>query len=264
MKSNIIVSLAASAALLLGSVGCVQEEQPPELPPVGTMSTELSSVNSAPQAAKNADPALMGEYSNFANAWVRVKVLQVYGTGIIAIPAVAMGLALTQDPTHQGNRWVWSITVGQTTGDLELSGDLLSGWDVDFFVSNPAQSISGFLWIEGHSNTDLTEGYWVGHDVNLPPEADEVLEIDWRYDSDTDRSLAFSNVNTSSPDLGDVITFTVLGNTATLVYDDASDASLIANIDWDTTTGVGSIEVPHYNGGEKACWDAAFMNTPCL
>jgi hypothetical protein len=264
MKSNTIVSLVAGTALLVGSLGCVQEEQPPELPPVGTMQTELGTIESAPQVAKDADPDALGDYSNFANAWVRVKLLQAYGTGIVFIPAVAMGLALTQDPSYQGDRWVWSVTVGQTTGDLELSGGPLAGWDVEFFVSNPVEGISNFLWIEGHSNPDLTEGYWLGHDVNLPAGEDEVLEIAWRYTSETDRSLAYSNVKTSSPDLGDVITYTVLGTTATVVYDDASDEDLIANITWDTTTGVGSIQVPYYNGGEKACWDASFRNAPCL
>ncbi len=264
MKTNTIVSLVASAALLVGSMGCMQQEQPPELPPVGTMKAELGTVESAPQAAKDADPDAVGDYSNFANAWVRVKLLQAYGTGIVFIPAVAMGLALSQEPTHQGDSWLWSVTVGQTTGDLELSGGLIAGWDVSFFVSNPAEGIADFLWIEGHSNPELTEGYWLGHDVNRPASDNEVLEIAWSYTSETDRSLSYSNVNSSSPDLGDVITYSVQGTTATLVYDDASDPSLIANITWDTTTGVGSIQVPYYNGGEKACWNASFVNAPCL
>ena len=35
---------------------------------------------------------------------------------------------------------------------------------------------------------------------------------------------------------------------------DASE-NLNADITWDEVTGAGSIQVPDYNDGERACWD---------
>jgi hypothetical protein len=256
---NTISSLIAASAMVLGTVGCA--EQPPELPPVASMSADISSVDSAPAIAKNAALQGDGEYTNFANGWVRVALVRAWATGVLLVPAASMGIALTQEPHKQGDRWVWSVTVGATTGDLELSADLADGWTVEFYVSN--QQLDRYLWIEGHFVTDLTSGYWLGHDPNLPAGDDEVLEISWQYTSPTDHSLEYSNVNSSSPDIGDVLSYTRSGQTATVVFDDASEPDQVATVSWDTTTGAGSIEVPLYNGGAEACWGSTFQNAPC-
>ena len=76
---------------------------------------------------------------------------------------------------------MWTVTALSTTGDLELSADLTDGWTVELYVSN--QQLDRYLWIEGHFVADLTSGYWLGHDPNLPAGNDDVLEISWRYTS---------------------------------------------------------------------------------
>jgi len=257
-----ISSTLTACAFLAASLGaCVAQEDPPELPPVGSMQANIEGPSSAPPIAKNAPLEGDGTYTNFANAWVRVKVLQAYATGIVLIPAIVMGAALTQEPTQHGGTWVWTVSAGGATADLEVRLGPVTGWDVDLYVTNA--EVTRFLWVEGNFAADLSEGYWLGHDVTLPAADNDVLEIAWTYHSDTDRTLAFSNVNHTSPDVGDVVTFTVSGTTATLVYDDASDPDLIANISWDTTSYDGSIQVPGYNGGAIACWNTAFENASC-
>jgi hypothetical protein len=260
--NKITLTALITASALTVATGCVQEE-PPDLPPVGTMTAELGTMQDAPPAAKNADPAVAGDYANFANAWVRVNVLRLYATGVVAVPAVAMALALTQEPRQQGNSWLWSLTIGEVTGDLELTAGLVSGYDVGLYVTNPSEGLDQYLWIEGHANTALSEGYWVGHSVDLPAGDDELVEISWTYLADDDRSLEFSNVSSASEDVGDVIAYAVNGTTATVVYDDASEPEKVATIIWDTVTGVGSIQVPLYNDGNAACWDASFVNVAC-
>ncbi len=262
MTKTKIATLVTCTALALSSVACVAPEDPPELPPVGTMKADIGVLDRAPAEAKNGAKAA-ADYSNFANAWVRVNILRAYAVGICAIPAAAMALALTQDPTHTGNQWTWSLTIGQTTGDLQLTYGLVDGYDVGFFVTNPDEGLDHYLWIEGAADAALSAGHWIGHSVDRPAGADEVLEIDWTYNSDSDRSLAFSNVDEASEDLGDVITYTVSGTTATVVFDDASDPDLVATAVWNTETGAGYLQVPGYNGGEPACWDEAFLNVPC-
>ena len=261
MNKTTLTALMTASALALATA-CVQEE-PPDLPPVGTMTAELGTMEDAPAAAKNADPAVAGDYANFANAWVRVNVLRLYAAGVVAIPAVAMALALTQDPQHEGNSWLWSLTIGEVTGDLELTAGLVSGYDLGLYVTNPEEGLDRFMWIEGHANIALSEGYWVGHSVDLPAADNEVLEISWTYLAEDDRSLEFSNVSSASEDVGDVIAYAVSGTTATVIFDDASEPAQVATIVWDTVTGVGSIQVPLYNDGNKACWDASFVNVVC-
>ena len=257
--------LALAIALISSqAAGCVQEE-PPELPPVTSLTANLSAPESAPLEAKNADPAGAGDYSNFANAWVRVKILQLYGAGIVLIPGVVMAAALNQEPRQEvradSEAWIWSVSALGATADLEIATGLVSGWDVDLLVSNA--ELDRYLWIEGNFALDLSEGVWTAHDANLPADADSALEIRWTHVSDTDRTLVFENTNQSSPDVGDRLTFSVSGTTATLRFEDASDPGVVANISWDTDTAAGSIEVPLHNNGEKACWNAAFVNAPC-
>ncbi len=69
---NTIMSLLAATTLALGTVGCVVEEEPPELPPAESMSADISSVDNAPPAAKNAALQGDGQYTNFANGWVLI------------------------------------------------------------------------------------------------------------------------------------------------------------------------------------------------
>ena len=256
------VGILASVALALtATFGCANNEEPPELPPVTSLTTNLEAPAAAPDTAKNADINGTGVHTNFANAWVRVKVLQLYGAGIILIPGTVMAAALTQQPTLRGDTWVWSVTALGATADLEVRGAVNEGWDIDLLISNT--ELDRYLWIEGNFALDLSEGIWTAHDANLPAGADDVLDIRWTYVSDTERTLVFENTNQSSPDVGDVLTYSVSGNTATLRFDDASEANQIAEITWDSTTGLGSIQVPDYNNGERACWNAAFENAAC-
>ena len=62
---------------------------------------------------------------------------------------------------------------------------------------------------------------------------------------------------------GDTFAYTVDGMTATLEYVDADVPTSTALIEWDTTTGAGSITVPEFNGGATACWDELFENAAC-
>lgn len=265
--TNIKTTLTKTTGLVLAlalvssqATGCVQEDAP-ELPPVTSLTANLEAPESAPLAAKNADPAGTGDHTNFANAWLRVKILQLYGAGVILIPGAVMAAALSQEPRQDGETWIWSVTALGATADLEINAGLTSGWDVDLLVSNA--ELDRFLWVEGNFALDLSEGVWTAHDANLPAGSDDVLDIRWTHVSDTDRTLVFENTNQSSPDVGDVLTFSVSGTTATLRFEDASDASVVANISWDTETAAGSIEVPLFNNGEKACWNSAFVNAAC-
>jgi hypothetical protein len=256
--------VATFAVAVVLATGCVAKEEPPELPSVGTLSSDIEVLNAAPAAAKNAPTeatAAPEDYRNFANAWLRVKVLQLYAAGIVLVPAIVMGAALQQEPTQDGDDWVWSVTAGEATADLEIQVGAGSGWDVELYVSNA--EVEEFLWVDGNFATDLTEGEWRLHDHMLGEGSDEVLAIQWTYESETERALTYENRNETSADVGDTLSYAISGETARLTFIDASDPSLVAAIEWSTSTGAGSIEVPGYNGGDPACWDSEFVNADC-
>lgn len=251
------VSLAAFAT------GCADDTLPqqPEIPPSASMTADLTGLEAAPVAAKQASPTAESTFAHFANAWVRVKVVQLYAAGVVAIPALVMGAALGQEPTSDGDQWVWDVSAGAASASLRFSGNVVSGWDVDLLVTNA--EVTDYLWVEGSSNTAATEGAWVLHDAKEPAGEDKVLDISWSYTSETDHSLTYRNVNQSSADVNDEVEYSLDGTTATVVLRDATDSSLVATARWSTETGAGSIQVPNYNNGELACWGANFQNADC-
>ena len=229
------------------------------------MTVDLAAMSAAPIAAKG-DPstafAVPSQYENFAHAWLRVKVLQVFAVGVIVVPGTAIALALSQEPTEEGGVWTWSVDVGASTIDLDVTAGLAQGWDVDLFVTNPNEGLDRFRWVAGDSNLAATDGTWMLHDPELPASNTEALAIEWNYVSDTDRSLAYVVRNTESPEFGDSLTLTIAGTTASLQYVDADSPSIAAEIRWDES-GAGQIEVPGFNSGVAACWNTSFENTPC-
>ena len=262
------VALCTCSALLL-ALSCKDKDDSPDLPPATSLSTDFSALTAAPVAAKNAPTgatAVPEDYLNFANAFVRVKVVQFFAGLVIVLPAAAMGLALNEDPDKQGNTWFWSVTVGEATADLEVSVSLVSGFDVELYVTNA--ELERFLWVEGNFGDGSGTGEWVLHDPEIAGADKRALSIQWTYVSDTDRALTYEILSPTANDDGDVFqgdtfAYTVDGMTATLEYVDADVPTSTALIEWDTTTGAGSITVPEFNGGATACWDELFENAAC-
>lgn len=252
------LSLSIATAFAFGACG---GDDPPDLPQVSSMSANLEAPNSAPAPAKNADPAVVGDYQNFANAFVRVRIVQTVAVAAVVVPAAVIGAALTQEPVEEGDTWHWSVTALGATADLYVKLGLVSGWDVELFVTN--NEVTDFLWVEGDFTTDLSSGTWTAHDPSLPAASDEVLEIEWTHSSETDNAISYTNVNSEHEGFEDVMSFTIIQSNAVLVFDDASDPDQVATIAWDMLSKAGAIQVPLFNGGNEACWDAEFKNTAC-
>ena len=117
-------------ATLLGP-GCDTDEggdAAPELPPIATLQADLSGIESAPLAAKQASPTTTGNYSHFANAWLRVNVLRLYAAGIVLIPAAVMAAALSQQPTFEAGAWTWRVNAANADATLRVAGTRATGF----------------------------------------------------------------------------------------------------------------------------------------
>lgn len=264
-----LAALLTCFALVL-AVSCKKDEDDsPELPAVGSLNADFAGLAAAPLAAKNAPTeatAAPEDYRNFANAWVRVKVVQFFAGLVIVVPAAVIAVALNEDPSKEGSTWTWSVTANGATADLQVTVSLVSGFDVELYITN--DELTDYLWVEGNFGDGTGTGEWVLHDPNIAGTDDRALSIQWSYVSDTDRALTYE-ILSPTPDAndevhqGDTFTYSVDGMTATLEYVDADAPSDTAVISWDTSTGAGSITVPGYNGGAAACWDDLFENAAC-
>jgi hypothetical protein len=262
-------SLVILSAVLVLSLSCKKGDDSPDLPPAGSLAVAIDALNAAPLEAKNAPTgtaAAPEDYLNFANAWVRVKVVQFFSGLVIVLPAAAIVAALQTSPRKEGDRWIWSVTVQDTTADLEVAASLVSGFDIDLYITN--NELNRYLWVEGNFGDGSGTGEWVLHDPEIDGADDRALSIQWTYVSDTDRALTYEILSPrpnaqNETFTGDTFTYSVLDTTATLEYEDADDPGVVAVISWDTVSGAGSIQVPGFNGGAKACWDQLFENLDC-
>lgn len=260
--ASISTPLLIAASLAVGGCQVEEKESPPELPRVTSLSMDMSALTSAPDVAKTDTSTAIGDHANFANAYTRVVIVDVVAVALVVLPATAIGLAISQ-PGEQlaDGSFHWSVTVLGTTADVFVAHSFADGWTGELYITNANHD--NYLWVEGAFNTALTNGTWTLHDSTLPAGADKSLEIDWDHRALADYSLTYRNANAQNEGFGDTMDFTLVGTNASLVYDDVSEPGQIATIVWDSITAEGGIQVPGFNGGDEACWDAAFLNTSC-
>jgi hypothetical protein len=90
----------------------------------------------------------------------------------------------------------------------------------------------------------------------------DVAWIGWDVQARRDCTLAFESTNETSDDFGDRLSYQVDGPFASIVFHDSATES-----DWDITwnedTGTGSLKVPDYHDGARACWDEQQNDIEC-
>ena len=90
------------------------------------------------------------------------------------------------------------------------------------------------------------------------------MEIAWEVSIlKGDTTLTIENVDTHSEYVGDELEYRTDLENAWMIYKDASD-SKPWEIQWNIETGSGSLTVPGYNNGEKACWNALKQDVVCM
>jgi hypothetical protein len=91
---------------------------------------------------------------------------------------------------------------------------------------------------------------------------EDVARLDWEIAGAQDAFLDFSVLDTGAENFGDDLIYRADGSARSIEYVDAS-AGETWDIRWDVASGEGSLMVPGYNGGARACWDAQQMDAAC-
>lgn len=203
-------------------------------------------------AAKNAGPT-------FTNAAVRVGVVSTIVGLNLVLPTVATEAAVRRDPVLEGGAFVWANTVEVlgTTYDVRLTGDP-SGSRVDWTMETARRGEDLFTFYTARTTLDGRDGTW---DLFNPDRTGSILAADFDADSETDREITFS-VPAGNDGAGSEVLYRVDGNTQ--IFDFTKEPEgLRALIEWDLRTSAGSITADDFNGGERACWNAALEDTDC-
>ena len=282
------VVLAASAALLLGLLGCEpkdEEKEGPPLPSIETMSVDLTPFTkkkqatgalevdqAADDAAGATEPPPTGEHAHFNNAKVRVGALNLWLAAAVVPPAVVFAIALTKDPVFEDGKWIWDFTAKNGKDEYRSR---LSGWfeggtrtgielKLEVMVTCTACKVptKDFVWYTGEFNTDGTNGHWQFYNPEITQEDKKTVRIGYDI-RDEDKSLTIENLRSDGHENGgDTIAYVLeAGGLQISVHDESEKLGYKAGAV--VETGVGWLEVPLYNGGEKACWDGDQKNVDC-
>jgi hypothetical protein len=277
MKSH-LGAIALVALLVPALAGCGKEptaprqaaSDAPAVPPSASMAFDFALFRSAPATqAYAAHPSGVDATlarSNWINAVVRVVYINLTVADIFAPPVQALEAALHTTPVLGEDgwfTWTYAFTQGPRVVTLRLRGRI-DGAKVTWrmLVTDPAATpaMQDFPWFTGESRLTNDGGFWEFNDRrNGLPVA--VARIDWSA-SATRRELGFRNIDAGSADLGDQLLYQVDGDQDAITFHDASDGT-DADITWNEKTGAGSLRVPDYNGGERACWDEHQENATC-
>ena len=90
----------------------------------------------------------------------------------------------------------------------------------------------------------------------------EVLRIDWDFTQENHAYLMLENSDDAGEDVGDRLTFQSTGANRSMDFVDVS-SGLVWFIEWNEVNHSGSLMVPNYNDGNRACWDNNLVNVEC-
>jgi hypothetical protein len=186
----------------------------------------------------------------------------------LIIPVTAFNLALDNDPVSIGsNTWQWSysVTPADVTYKARLTGEISSGdviWKM--YVSRDGSGgFAEFVWFEGKSKVDGTEGQWTFNESAATPQP--VLQIDWTKPTTTIGTITYTYLKNDTYK-NNYIEYGK-GTTTSTLYDAYYKISLtnirgtfIANVEWNTTTKNGRVKCPDYLDGKWFCWGSDKIN----
>lgn len=247
--------------------------RPPSLPPAESMFFDLSFFQGERAEAANAraaQPASEEAFTQFhwLNAVVRVAVINLAVAEIFLPPMYAFQAAIHTDPVlEEDGTFLWTYVWEEDPGHpvtIRLRGrveGVTVHWSLRVTDPGADPPLDDFLWFFGESGIVEDQGFWIFND-RRDGTAVDVARIDWDVEARRDRTLSFESTDEADENFGDRLTYRVDGPLCSIVYHDSATES-----DWDITwnedTGTGSLMVPDYHDGERACWDERQNDIEC-
>lgn len=256
--------------------GCGKEtstptQEPPSLPPAESLQFDLSffqrqDLPAQAQGAQGTEEALAK--FNWLNAVVRVAYVNLAVVQNLTPPSLAFSAAVHTWPVlEEENTWLWTyVWVGpeNVPFTIHLRGHLQEThveWSLRVTAPTAVPPLDDFLWFSGEASIESNSGYWVLNDFEDGASA-PCARIGWDYPTLLNRTLAFENIEVGNPDIGDKLAYRVDGVMISVKFHDAS-TGVDSDVTWNAQTGAGSLQVPDYNQGQRACWDERQEDVLC-
>lgn len=202
--------------------------------------------------------------AHFVNAYLRVVVADALTRLVLAPPVTAFAVALHTVPSPQPDgSWLWVYTWvnGEEEAQIRLRGREAGAyvdWELRVTALSAEPALDDVLWFEGRTAREGAEGQWTFHDAGLAGNP-AVAELRWGDDANGEY---LSLAATAGPDAGDTLTYRHAAPHCSVVFLDGAESQTY-DIRWNEADGSGSLQVPDYNGGARACWDTRQNDSSC-
>jgi len=216
----------------------------PLLPPTGSMTMDMSAFDVG--ASSLAKATQTNTKNNFANAAIRVAIVNTAVIVRLTPPAAVFAAALTDTPsvdTKGKYHWNYELIQNQINFQAELTGWIeikttKAKWEMVVSTINTNPILNDFKWYEGWANLLNTSGQWTFYDSQKPTAPQEMITLDWQYTNETNKSLVFTNVDPTNANYQDVLTYSALGDDRKIEYYDIS-TGFNSIVFWSDSTTAG-------------------------
>ena len=260
--------LAVLALLIFLFTGCdtvdpaSETDEAPAVIPQEAFALNLGVMEQEAPASKNG-----AAYANWLNATIRAGVAIHITHAILEVPFELTKAVQHVPPVYNENAYIWST---ETFIDEQRHSIALKAQNSDEFI-NWQMKVSGvdeesglafedFLLYSARTYKDVNEGSF---QVYFPVESGSQQVMDGTYNvvDEEEHTLTFSIPDGVEDIGGSSAVFDHLEDQITLDLTGPLGGRHL--IEWNETTGAGSLTADDYNNGEKACWDEELKNTPC-
>lgn len=228
---------------------CKKDEKggtPLSLPPQGSLVMDFKDFSQG-----GTDKSTNSEHDNKNWAVLNTSVWNFILASTLVIPVESFKEAFKHDPTEQPDgSWLWKydITHSNNTYNAQLNGKLSGGnvkWEMRI---TKLGNYSEFLWFEGTSKADNTEGSWTLYKNPFDPVM--FLDIVWHKTSESNADIKYTNVIPNDSANGSYIHYGITTNQPYNAYYDIYDIvnGNLLDINWNTITKEGRVKDSIYFG----------------
>lgn len=255
--------LIISAVILTNCKKSEEQEQPPVLPPMESFTIDFSDFSGLKKSAEQ-----KGENNtNWEFAANAVVFWKSIITGTLAVPIAAFKLAVDKDPVSiDATTWQWSYStsVANVTYKVRLTGQKGTNnvtWNM-FITEEGAGGLPEFLWFEGTSGLDGTNGQWTLY--QSPSSQRAMLKIDWTKTGPSVGTIKYTyTINDTF--LNNYIEYRKTSDSPYDAYYKISFSNVrgtfVADIEWNTSTKNGRVKCVDYLGDNLwYSWNGSKIN----
>lgn len=272
MKKSLSV-LIITSILLTFFAGCKKDKgDPPALPPAESMTIDFSNFESG----KKGDFPINSVKGTENSTWEFAAGAALLWKSIIeitlAVPVNSFKATISKQAVYlEDNTWEWSAeaTVLSVTYKGRLTGQISSSnviWKM-YITKEGMGGFSDFMWFEGTSSLDGTEGQWKLYES--PQNSVEILRIDWSVTGDEIGMIKYTFTKAGSAFAGSYIEYGLTSNELNAYYEihyynTAFETFFDLEVEWSTTLHNGRVRCEQYFGTEDwYCWDGNYENITC-